>query len=248
MGDYNQFAQQYQQSRSIKLDNIVSHSFMGLLGDIKGKSVLDLACGYGESARQYKRLGAERVTGVDISDEMLKLAHHSEQQNPLGIEYIHCPVESLGKIGEFDVITAMYLLHYAQSKEQLLQMCRSIYHNLKSGQRFITTNNNPRAEQAKWLENFNETCEKYGCGYEFTLPLDDSSVIKTILASSAARCELTTYHYSQQTYEWALSNAGFKSIQWHDLQLPEDMAEQDGHDYWAFYFDAPMLTLIECYK
>jgi len=40
------------------------------------------------------------------------------------------------------VVTA-YLLNYARTKEQLLDMCRAIADNLKSGGRFVSINNNP---------------------------------------------------------------------------------------------------------
>ncbi len=38
-----------------------------------GKTVLDLACGEGIYARQFKRAGAASVMGVDVSREMIAL-------------------------------------------------------------------------------------------------------------------------------------------------------------------------------
>jgi len=44
-----------------------------LLGNVKNKAVLDIACAEGDSSRLIQSLGA-KVTGLDISDEMIELA------------------------------------------------------------------------------------------------------------------------------------------------------------------------------
>jgi predicted RNA methylase len=59
-------------------------SFLGLVGDVSGKSVLDLACGTGFYSREFRRRGATDVLGVDISVEMIAAALGSEQRDPLG--------------------------------------------------------------------------------------------------------------------------------------------------------------------
>lgn len=45
-----------------------------LLGDMRGRTALDFGCGTGRSARLLKSLGAERVIGVDRSENMIKQA------------------------------------------------------------------------------------------------------------------------------------------------------------------------------
>src|SRR3972149_12175089 len=45
-----------------------------LLGDVSGKSVLHLQCNAGQDTLSIKQLGAEKVTGVDISDEAIYFA------------------------------------------------------------------------------------------------------------------------------------------------------------------------------
>ena len=96
-----------------------------MVGELAGQRVLDLACGFGFYTRQLKQRGAAQVVGVDISPEMVRLACAKEQEDPTGVEYrvgdsIHLPV-----LGRFDLVTAVYLLNYAESKDQMLGMCRS---------------------------------------------------------------------------------------------------------------------------
>ena len=144
---YDDFAEKYQRIVTSpiirRVRHILGYTFMGIVGDISGKSVLDLACGAGDYTRQLKQAGASHTVGVDISEEMIKLARKQEVQAPLGIEYILSDAQELGKIGDFDLVTAALYLHYAPTKEQLLKFCQTPYDNLKSGQRFITVNGNP---------------------------------------------------------------------------------------------------------
>lgn len=98
------------------------HSLRTRLGDLTGCSVLDLGCGDGMSTRRIKGWGAASIVGVDISEEMIKLARDTDDEKRVGNAYHVADVATMGRIGEFDRVTASYLLHYARNREQLLQM------------------------------------------------------------------------------------------------------------------------------
>ena len=53
-------------------------SILSLLGDLKGKIVLDIACGTGFSTRLIHRAGAKKTVGIDVSQKMVKLAKNIE--------------------------------------------------------------------------------------------------------------------------------------------------------------------------
>jgi len=55
---------------------------------VAGLAVLDVGCGEGVHTRRLAGRGA-RMTGVDISGEMIAAARRQEQDRPLGIDY-HC--------------------------------------------------------------------------------------------------------------------------------------------------------------
>ncbi|GHB37420.1 methyltransferase [Pseudovibrio japonicus] len=61
-------------------------AFERFLGDITGKHMIDLGCGEGTNTRKLARAGA-RMSGVDLSDKMIKHAITEEQKTPLGITY-----------------------------------------------------------------------------------------------------------------------------------------------------------------
>ena len=72
---YDAIAEVYQDSKQLPFrEYIEAHSLFEILGDIRGATVLDLACGDGFYTRQIKQAGTLEVTGVDLSAEMIKLA------------------------------------------------------------------------------------------------------------------------------------------------------------------------------
>ncbi|CAF4216375.1 unnamed protein product, partial [Rotaria magnacalcarata] len=98
---------------------------------LTGKRVLDLACGHGLYTRELKALNCDYILGVDISSEMIKLANDIEYQEPKGIEYQVADAKQL-KPPEtlFDLVTAFYLLCYARTRDELLEMAGSIHTQL----------------------------------------------------------------------------------------------------------------------
>ncbi|MBP5133963.1 class I SAM-dependent methyltransferase, partial [Pseudomonas protegens] len=47
--------------------SVETETFFHMVGAIQGKSVLDLACGFGYFGRELSHQGASKVVGVDIS-------------------------------------------------------------------------------------------------------------------------------------------------------------------------------------
>ena len=85
---YDHIGSKYDEyARTATLKRAESYAFFRMVGPLDGKSVLDLACGFGFYTRLFKQRGATLVMGVDISPEMIRLAHHQEQAEPLGITY-----------------------------------------------------------------------------------------------------------------------------------------------------------------
>ena len=88
--DYNQgrIAERYQKAKEQPWrSRVETYSFMKRIGDVKGKKVVDMACGEGHFARRLRRAGAASMLGVDVSERMIELARAQEKDQPLGIEY-----------------------------------------------------------------------------------------------------------------------------------------------------------------
>ena len=79
------------------------------LGDVSGKSLLHLQCHFGQDTLSWQRIGA-RCTGVDISDEGIKLAKKLNKDLQLDSDFICCNVLDTSKfISEtFDIVFTSY--------------------------------------------------------------------------------------------------------------------------------------------
>lgn len=245
---YDKIAHEYKDAlQSIRTRQILDHTLQRHIGGVAGMSVLDLACGSGDFTRNYKRKGAARVVGVDISQEMLKLARQDEAREPLGIEYICCDVAELGKVGDFDLVAASYLLNYARTEAQLRRMCQVVHDNLKPGRRFVTLNHNVKMSQEEYDRAQEYT--KYGAVPTlFTRPLREGDAFRWTLLMGDRRVEFDNYYFSAETYERALRGAGFKDVQWHALEVPPEVEEADGRAFWQYLLEHPCNIVIACQK
>jgi 2-polyprenyl-3-methyl-5-hydroxy-6-metoxy-1,4-benzoquinol methylase len=90
-------------------DDPASLALLDLLGPVAGLRVLDVTCGHGRISRELARRGAE-VAGIDISAALISKATEAEQNEPLGIRYIHADVTAQGALGEggFDAATCNF--------------------------------------------------------------------------------------------------------------------------------------------
>ena len=81
-----------------------------LFPDMRGRSVLDLGCGYGWHCRYALEQGAARVLGLDISENMLDEAR---KRGGAGIEYRLCGIEDYEyPQEEWDLAVSNLALHY----------------------------------------------------------------------------------------------------------------------------------------
>jgi len=77
-----EFASRFADGEEFYHKNIIGPSVIDLLGDISGKTILDLACGEGHLARRLANLAKMdvRITGVDASKNMIRIAKEKSEQ------------------------------------------------------------------------------------------------------------------------------------------------------------------------
>ena len=240
---YDTIAEEYKKSKELPYSLIEEYTYFNLLQDLAGKSILDLACGEGFYTRKFKQKGAASVIGVDISSRMIELARHEEAKEPLGIEYIVSDVVKMGKIGIFDLVVASYLLNYAQTKEELLKMCQTIYANLKPDGRFVTINDNLQQCPESYA-----ICEKYGYTKSISEALQEGRPITLTfrIPGDNKIFSFDNYYLSKQTYEWAFRTAGFKEIRWHKPIVSPEGIREFGQEFWQDFLDYAPMVGIEC--
>ncbi|HEX6369192.1 MAG TPA: class I SAM-dependent methyltransferase [Longimicrobium sp.] len=241
MAQYDTIALDYQEiAAAVPLREPEWYSLRLRLGDLTGLSVLDLACGDGMGTRLLKRWGAARVVGVDISAQMIGLARQQEQAQPLGIEYHVADAATLGKIGEFDRVTASYFLHYARNREQLLQMVRTVYDNLQPGQRFVASNANPLQPPRPLIDQ-----RKYGLRYRLVDDtLHEGATLRATLFLGENTVEFDFYWLPWEAYEEAFRTVGFRSWKIEPYLIPPDPEHRYGEGFWDEYIAVPSVIHI----
>lgn len=91
-----------------------------LLPDLNGKTILDLGCGFGNNCMDFINLGAKRVTGIDISKNMISYAKQNNFHSK--ITYINMPLEDLDKLSEqYDFIYSSLCFHYIKDFDKLIE-------------------------------------------------------------------------------------------------------------------------------
>jgi len=228
-------------ARMATLKRAERYTFFRMVGELEGKCVLDLACGFGFYTRLLKQHGAVQVLGIDISPEMIRLAHQQEQAEPLGIMYQVSDAVTLPPLGPFDLVTAVYLLNYATSKEQLLGMFRSASANLVAGGRFIAYTINPAFTLSK------PNCTLYGLSVLSEVP-DTDRYITEAQFNTEPPTRFTYSRWSQATYEKTIEKAGFREFVWHPSEVaPEDLACCE-EAYWRDFYDNCLVIGLVCQK
>lgn len=233
---YDHIAAQYKESKQLGFRKYIElHTLLKLAGNLSGKQVLDLACGEGIYTRKIKSLGAAHILGIDISAEMIKLAQEEEARNPQGCEYRVKDVFDLGQVGNFDIVMGMYLLNYAQTREELLKMCVTVYNNLSDTGTFIGFNDNPMNDPKNY-----GSYGKYGFIKETTETRQEGDYIRYVISNpDGTTFAFNNYYLSAQTYENCFKEAGFTHFQWVGPWLDE--TEKD-NSYWnAFFADPPLI-------
>lgn len=218
-------------------------SVLQTLGDVTDRSVLELATGTGHYARRLRKLGAARVAAVDASPEMIALARAAEEQAPLGIEYHVGDVAAL-ELGErFDVVLAVYLLHYAPNQAALDAMAGAIARHLKPGGRLLTYQLNPAISRDE------QFYVKYGLRNWLPERLSDGQQFSfSARIGDTWRPPLTVYYWRQASLTAALERAGLRDIRWHRPTLSPAHRAGGGAEHWQDYIDQPHCMLIEAVK
>ena len=163
MPDYDKDTDFYQDWTTVDTPYkvIERYVFVETIGPVEGLDVLDVACGEGRLSRFLMQRGAASVLGVDISPEMIARARRQNasgspkfQSDGLRYEVVDATDDAFTLDEPVDLVTALYLFHYAPSEQDLRRMCRFIGRNLKPGGRFVHYGINPKyrfeQQSQKW--------------------------------------------------------------------------------------------------
>jgi SAM-dependent methyltransferase len=116
---WGELAEIYQQSRSAAEKLIEWPAQLRMVGDFRGKRILDIGCGSGQKARYFAEHGAGSVVGIDSSKGFAREWSVSPAGIP-NLQLIEADFEDLPRLPElhdkpFDVIVSFQSIMYARN-------------------------------------------------------------------------------------------------------------------------------------
>lgn len=100
-----------------------------VMGEIKGKRVLDIGCGFGSHAILLAKEGAN-VTGIDLSPESIACASRNAQEESVEIEFKVSSAEDLSFHRFYDIVLCRASLHHFWDVPSVVKIA---YESLKPG-------------------------------------------------------------------------------------------------------------------
>ncbi|MGW3194875.1 class I SAM-dependent methyltransferase [Streptomyces sp. NPDC001118] len=239
---YDEIGEAYEGFKSLPLEQYaVVPGFLALVGDVRGKSVLDLACGTGFYSREFKRRGATEVLGIDISGEMIAVAQELEKSSPLGVRYEVGDASELRPLEQrFDVALGAHLLNYAEGIAAMERMCRTVHRSLEPGAEFFVL------AQSPGFRFDGPSPDKYGFRTELTGEEAETGARVRTTALLDPPISFVSTLPRREVYENCLRSAGFSEPAWVPLEVSDAGVRTFGADFWADFLDNPPLEMLRC--
>ena len=120
-------------------------SYVERSGPLAGRAVVDVGCGGGLLSEAMARKGA-RVVGLDMADDLLRVAELHGLEAGVSVDYHHEPAEqhALGHAGRYDVVTCMEMLEHVPDPASVVRALAALAK--PGGHVFVSTlNRTPRA-------------------------------------------------------------------------------------------------------
>ena len=175
---------------------------MRLLGDVKGRRIVDVACGQGVLCRLLESAGAE-VTGVDAAAELIQSA---TERGPATIRYQVGDVQDLGFLApaSFDAATCVLAIQNIHPVQSVFDTVGS---RLKPGGRFVIVMMHPcfrGAKESSWGWD-NEKKVQYRRVDRYMIPRKNSIFTNPGVKDGTYTW---TFHKPMQDYVKAMCRAG----------------------------------------
>jgi len=98
------------------------------LGDLSGKTVLDIGCNAGFFAMRLKELGASRVVAIDLDPVVLKQARFLAERSGLELELYERAAYDIVDLGPFDIVLCLGVLYHLRhpllALDNIARICR----------------------------------------------------------------------------------------------------------------------------
>ncbi len=192
---------------------------LNLLGDVKGKKILDLGCGSGIYAKLLTRQGAT-VKGFDISPEMIRIA---KQENP-NLDLKVGTADNIPFNEKFDIVLASLVVHYIQDWNKMFKEIRRI---LKDRGILIFSTGNPMSESVERVKYKGKTFRTYGNYFR-------ERKLNYLWNTDKGKAKVFAYHITYETIIKRIMTNGFEIIGYSDcppIKIAKKYFPEDYENY-----------------
>lgn len=239
---YDRIGEAFEGFKALHLARYVEvPSFLDLVGDVSGRSVVDLACGTGFYSRLFKRRGATDVCGVDVSGQMVDVARRIEGAEPLGVRYAVGDVATTDVLGgrQYDIATAVNLLNYSETVDAMTAMCRTIHAAVRPGGTLYALNQSPDYDfDGPSPRPYGFHCELEGSRVEVGPRVRVTAFLDPEPVSFVAGLP------RREVYAEALTRAGFTDVAWSPLAVSAEGRAAFPAGFWDDYAANPPFELL----
>jgi len=115
-----------------QFEHVYAYTLFKLVGDVRGKRVLDLPCGSGEQSERCLLLGAKSVSACDLAPSQLALVKERiAKGNVLDrLTLVQgdatVPIPELQN-GGHDILLSFFLFEYCSTEDELEQMAKNLF-------------------------------------------------------------------------------------------------------------------------
>ena len=203
--------------------NILNPCIEELLGDVKGKSLLDAGCGEGYLARYYTKKGAD-VVAIDLSPSLIEASETITNNEGLEVDYRVgdvCHIESIPN-ETFDIVLSNLVLLNIPCLEDAL---KEYYRVLKKGGHLVFSIVHPAFNfygPGKWEmgEKDPDTNRREGLFFKVDDYFDEKEFERYWRTRKGEKfpAPISFYHRTLATYLNAIATIGFNLVEFREPQ------------------------------
>lgn len=194
----------------------------------KKLKIIDIGCGTGRHAIELSKRDYS-VTGIDLSESLLKKAREKAKQNGLQIDFLHHDARNLPFENQFDLAIMMCEGGFPlmETDEMNFEILKNVSKSLKNKAKFIFTTLNGLFPLFNSINDFHDEDKTEGGAtyhsktfdlltfrdYNITKVTDDNGVEKEL--------ECNERYYVPPEITWLLKSLGFTKIEFFGAKLGE---------------------------
>lgn len=236
--DNNEFFKSYQEMRNksnLSANEIIEiPQLFNLVGNVKGKRILNLGCGAGGHDKKLIEMGAEYVLGIDLSQNMINEAIKNNTSDKIEYKVLSMlDIDSLDQ--KFDLVISSLAIHYVEDYDGL---CKKVFNILNDGGEFIFSYGHPMDSCAilnDYSENFVVINDK-----KYFLLSDYNNEGKRVSHWYVDGVE--TYHRNMSHLVNGIIKSGLTLLEMQEsfaseeaIRLKPKLIEQKDHSYYVYF-------------